>query len=136
MLRGNGEHDLVAKERLERDTAVSPARADDSQLELALGDPRDDGLGVGDGEANADVRVTLLEVAEQHGHDAPAGPGRRAELERSRDQVLVAGFEILEELLFGLQQPLSRRVQTKTRFGRLDATPRPVEELPAEPLLE
>ena len=51
-----GEDDLVAEERLEDDRALAARRADDAELELAVGDPLDDVLGVGDRERDADAR--------------------------------------------------------------------------------
>ena len=77
MSRRANEHDLVAEERLEDDAAVAASRADDAELELSFGDPVDDGLRVGDGQPHADVRMLLLELAEQERDDRPAGPGRR-----------------------------------------------------------
>jgi hypothetical protein len=134
--RRDGEDDLVAEERLEGDAAMAPADADDAELELAVGDLRDDGLGVGHREPHAHVGVTFLELAEDDRHDAAARPGRRAELERTGDGVVVVRLELLEQLLLGLQQALCRGIQPQAGLGGLDPAARPVEQLTTEPLLE
>ena len=74
---GNGEHDLVPVEGLERDAAVPAGRADDAELELPAADLLDDGVGVEDRERDAYLR------------DAGAGtrrarPGGRSRPGRSR----------------------------------------------------
>ena len=63
---------LVVEERLEGDRAVAAGRADDPELELARGDPLDDGVRVGDGERRPDAR------------DARAGTRRAGAARRSR----------------------------------------------------
>ena len=64
-----GEDHLVTEERLEAHAAVAPGRADDAELELALGDEVDDGLRVVDLERDANAAVAGLELAEELGHD-------------------------------------------------------------------
>ncbi len=122
------------EERLERHTTVPPARTDDAQLELSVGDLVDDGLRVGDGQTDADLGVEALELAQQQRHDRPARPRRGAELQRSRDLAFLV--ELLEQVLLRREQALRGRVEPEPRLGRLDASARTVEQLPPEPLLE
>jgi lipopolysaccharide/colanic/teichoic acid biosynthesis glycosyltransferase len=136
MTRRHSEHDLVAEERLERDATMAAPRTDDAELQLAVGDSRHNGLRVGHVQSHVHVGMTLLELAQEHGHDAPAGPGRRAELERATDRPLVIGLELLEQLLLELQQPLRRGIEPEPRLRRLDTATRTVEQLPAQTLLE
>ena len=131
-----GEHDLVAKERLERNAAMAASRADDPKLELPLGDLVDHRLSVRDRESHANLRMLVLEFAEQQGDDRAAGTGRRAELERAGDRTLVVRSEILEQMLLRGEQALRRRVEPAAGLRRFDTAPGAVEKLPAEPLLE
>jgi lipopolysaccharide/colanic/teichoic acid biosynthesis glycosyltransferase len=136
MTRRNGEHDLVAEEGLERDAAMAAPRTDDAELELAVGDARHDRLRVGDVQSHVHVGLTLRELAQEHGHDAAAGPRRRAELEHAADRPLVIGLELLEQLLLELQEPLRGGVEPEPGLGRLHPAARPVEQLPAQALLK
>ena len=81
-------------------------------------------------------RVSVLELAEELRHDDCGRPGRRADRERARELALTLGDDVVEELLLEREQPLCATVQTHSRFGRLDATTRAVEELRPEALLE
>jgi lipopolysaccharide/colanic/teichoic acid biosynthesis glycosyltransferase len=134
MAGGTGEDDLVVEERLEGDAAVPPARTHDAELELAVGDLADDGLCVGDGQTHAHLRIEPLELAQEQRHDRPAGPRGGAELERPRDFALLV--ELLEQMLFRGEQPLSRRVEAQPSLRRLDSPAGAVEQLASEPLLE
>ena len=132
----DGEHDLVAEERLEHDAAVAPRRADDSELQLAARDLLDDSLRVGDGQRDVHVGMPLLELAQHDGDHRPARPGRGAELEASRQLTLDLLAELGEQLLLLREQAQRAPVEAPPGLGRLYPTPRPVEELQAEPLLE
>ena len=57
--RRAGEDHRVAEERLVLDAAVARGRADDAQLERAVGDALDDRLGVEDAERDVQLRVQL-----------------------------------------------------------------------------
>src|SRR5207244_8911414 len=127
------EHDLVAEERLVGDAAVARRRADDTELELALGDLRDDGLRIRDGQAHAHVGMRLVELAQQDGNDGAAGPGRGAELERPGERSLLAAADLVEQLLLESQQLLRGRIEPQPGLRRLDAAAGPVEELGSEP---
>jgi hypothetical protein len=131
-----GEHDLVAKERLERNAPMAASRADDAELELSLRDLVDHGLSVRDGKSHAHLRMLLLELAEQQRDDRSAGARRRAEVERAGDRAQVVRIEILEQMLLGGQQPLRRRIEPAAGLRGFDTPPGAVEKLPAEPLLE
>ena len=66
-----GEHDGVAEERLVLDAAVARRRADDAELQRAVGDALDDRLRVEDAERDVQRRVQLGELAEElREHDA------------------------------------------------------------------
>src|SRR3954470_4100817 len=132
----HGEHDLVAEERFEGDAAMAPSRTDDPELELTIGDTCHDRLSVRDRQAHMDVRMPLLELAEQHRYDASTGAGGRAELERAGDRALVIGLELVEQLFLELQQALCGGVEAQTCLGGLDAASGTVEQLPTESLLE
>ena len=136
MTARNGEHDLVAEERLEDDAAVAALRADDAQLELAPRHLLDHVLRVGHRERDADIRMPLLELAEHTRQDGPAGAGGCADLETPGELALRLLAQLGEELLLLREQPLRAPVQALARLRRLDPAPRAVEELPAEPLLE
>ena len=136
VIRRTREHDLVAEERLERDAAMASTGADDAELELTLGNPIDDRLGVGDRQPHPHVGMLLLELAEQKRDDRAARAGRSAELERAGDRPLVVRVEILEQVLLGGEHPLSRCVEASPGLGRLDPATRAVQELPTESLLE
>ena len=130
------EHDLVAEERLVGDAAMTRSGADDTELELALRDLCDDGLRVGDRETNAHVRVQLLELAQQERHDGPARSCGCAQFERPAQRTLRIAGHVLEQLLLEGQQLLRRRVEPEAGLRRLDPSPRAVEQLRPEPLLE
>jgi hypothetical protein len=132
----NGEHDLVAVERLERDAAVPAADTDDAELELTPGDLLDDGVRVGDRKRDVHLRVELLELGEDDRQDAPAGPGRAADLEATGELPFRVVTELLEDLLLHREQPLRAAVEPHPGLGRLDAPAGTVEQLLPEPLFE
>ena len=68
------EDDGVAEERLVLDAAMTRRRADDAELEAAVGDPLDDGLRVEDREGDMQLRVELREPAEERERTTPPGP--------------------------------------------------------------
>jgi hypothetical protein len=82
------------------------------------------------------LRMESLELPEQDREDAPAGTGRRADLEAPLQ--LAAGFlsELCQQLLLEREEPLRAAVETKARLRRLDAPAGAIEELLVEPLLE
>src|SRR5712691_11852945 len=130
------EHDLVAKERLKDDAAVTPRRTDDAELELAFGDLVNDGLRVRDRESHAHVRMQLAELAQQERDDGAARSGRRPELECAGQSVVGLAGDLLDQLLLECEQLLRGRIEPQSRLGRLDAAARAVEQLRPEPLLE
>ncbi len=130
------EHDLVVGERLELDTAVARRGADDAELQLPFRDEVDHGPRVVHLERDADGRVRALELAEELRHDDRGGPGRGADREHAREVALRLRDDVGEHLLLEREEPLRAAVQAPSGLGRLDAAPRPVEELGAEPLLE
>ena len=136
MVGGDGEHDLVAIERLERDAAVPAADADDAELELAPRDLLDDRVRVGDRERDVHLRVELLELGEHDRQDAPARPGRAADLEPPGELAFGVVAELLKDLLLEREQPLRAAIEPHPGLGRLDAPPGAVEQLLPEPLLE
>ena len=111
MTGGNGEHDLVAVERLEGDAAVPAADADDAELELPPRDLLDDGVRVGDRERDVHLRVELLELGEHDRQHAPSGPGRAADLEPAGELALRLVAELLEQLLLDREQPLRAAIE-------------------------
>ncbi len=130
------EHDGVAEERLVVDASVARRRADDPELEAAVGDPLDHRLRVEDTERDVQLRVHLRELAEQlREHDA-ARPRRRADLERAVELAGRLLGESRDDVLLELQQPLRPAVEPEAGLGRLDAAARAVEQLRAEALLE
>src|SRR5205823_6610028 len=108
----------------------------DAELELPSSDLVDDRLRVGDRQPYVDVRIRLLELAEQERDDRAARPCRRAHLKRARQGALVAAGDVLEQLVLEREQLLRGRVQTQPGLGRLDPPAGPVEQAAAEPLLE
>ena len=110
--------------------------ADHAELELALGDPLDDGLRVRDRERDRDARVLALELAEEQRDDGASRAGGRADLERAAELALHARLELLEQLPLEREHPLGPAVEGQTRLRGLDASARPVEQLAPEPLLE
>src|SRR5207248_8390811 len=107
----------------------------DAELELALGDAVDDALRVRDRQAHVNARIRLGELAEQHGDDRAAGPGRRTELERPGERVLLPD-DVLDELLLEGEHPLRRGVQPAPRLRPLHAASGPAAEPCPEALLE
>src|SRR5206468_4021446 len=65
MATRHGEHDLVAKERLEADAAVAARGADDAELDLAARHLLDHALRVGDRQHDVDTGMALLELGER-----------------------------------------------------------------------
>src|SRR5712691_11483517 len=80
--------------------------------------------------------MVFLELTEQERDDRAARARRSAELERARDRPFVVGVELLEQVLLGGEQALSRCVEASPGLGRLDPATGAVEELPPEALLE
>ena len=136
MPRRADEDDRVTQERLVLDAAVTRRRADDTELERAVGDALDDGLRVEDGERDVQLRMLLGEPAEERREDDAAGPGRRADLERPGELAGRVVGELVDDLFFERKQPLRRPVELGTGLRRLDAAAGAVEQLRAEPLLE
>ena len=66
------EHDLVPEERLERHRPLATRCAHDAELELPARYELDDPLRVVDGERDRELRVALLELAEEEGDDVRA----------------------------------------------------------------
>ena len=133
---GHREHDLVPIERLERDAAVAACDADDPELELAPPDLLDDRVRVGHRQRDVHQRMKLLELAEDDGQDAPARPGRRADLEPALELALGLLAELREQLLLEREQPLRPAVEPEAGLGRLDPAAGAVEEPLADALLE
>jgi lipopolysaccharide/colanic/teichoic acid biosynthesis glycosyltransferase len=132
----HGEHDLVARQRLELEGAVTPERADDSQLELPLGDPLDDRLGIRDREGHLHPRVIALEVAKEKRDEVRSRARGRAD--RERPLKLAAGLllELGKQLSLELKEALGSAIEPEAGFRRLDTATRSVEELSAQALLE
>ena len=130
------EHHLVPEERLERHRALPPGRADDAELELAAGDELDDALRVVHRERDRQLRVVLLELAEEERDHVRAGPRGRADLEATAQRALVLGGDLFEQLLLEREQPLRPVVEAQARLRGDDPPARAVEELLADPLLE
>jgi hypothetical protein len=80
--------------------------------------------------------MLFLELAEQEGDNRAARAGRSAKLERAGDRAFVIGVELLEQVLLGGEDTLSRCVEASPGLGRLDPATGTVEELPPEALLE
>ena len=66
----------------------------------------------------------------------PPGPVERADLEPAGELALDLLAELGEQLLLEREQALRAPVEAAAGLGRLDAPPRAVEQLQAEPLLE
>ena len=114
-----------------------PARgADDAELQLAVGDERDDGLRVEDGQLDLHLRVLPLELAEQVREHDRGGACGGADLEPSADWGVVLTRDVGEQLLLELEHPLCAAVEAEAGLGRRDAAAGAVEQLRAEPLLE
>ena len=78
-----------------------------------------------------------LELAQQQRQHRLARAGRRAELEAPAQLASPSSAATSSsELLLEREQPLRAAVEPQPRLGRLDAPPRAVEQLRAEPLLE
>jgi len=80
--------------------------------------------------------VEPLELGEHDRQDAPAGPGRAADLEPSGQLALGLVPELVQDLLLEREQPLRAAIEPHAGLGRLDAPPGAVEQLLPEPLLE
>ena len=115
---------------------MAASRADDPQLELARRDALDDRVRVGHGEEHAHVRVLALELAEHHRNHDRRRARRRAEHEIAGEGALAGRSDLGDELLLEREHALRAAVEPPSGLGRLDAAPRAVEELCAEPLLE
>ena len=115
---------------------MAAGRADDAELEAAIGDEIDDGLGVVDLERDPEIGVPLVELAQEHGHDDRGGTGRGADRELTRERAGALGGDLVEHLLLELQHALGPAEQPHPGLGRLDAAAGAVEQLGAEALLE
>ena len=133
---GDGEDDLVPVEGLERDAAMAADSADDPELELATRDLLDHGVGVRDGQRDVHLRMEPLELAQQAGQDAPAGPRGGSDLESALQLALGLLSELREQLLLEREKPLRASIEAEAGLGRLDAPTGAVEQLLAEALLE
>ena len=133
--RADQDH-LVLEDRLEADGPVAPRRADDAELEPAVGDEIDDRLGVVHLERDAEVGVALVELAQEHGHDDRGGAGRGADRELARELAGAVGGDLVEHLLLELQHALGAAEEAQPGLGRLDAAAGAVEQLRPEALLE
>ena len=80
--------------------------------------------------------MLFLELAEQERDDRAARARRSAKLERASDRPFIIGVELFEQVLLSSEHALSRCVEASPGLGRLDPTPRAVEQLPPEALLE
>ena len=80
--------------------------------------------------------VVSESIAERYSRLAREGAGGRAELQRPGQHALVAGGDLLDDLLLEREQPLRAAVEPQPGLGRLDAPPGAVEQLGPEPLLE
>ena len=74
-------------------------RADDPELELAVGDAVDDRVRVGDRERDGQVRVAALELAQEERHEVRPRACRGAERQRPGQNAVVRGGNVLEQLL-------------------------------------
>src|SRR5207247_2113232 len=82
------------------------------------------------------LRVAALELAEQERDDGAAGARRGADLQPPAERALLLGRDLLQQLLLEREQALRAAVEAKPGLGRHDPAAGPVEQLPAEPLLE
>src|SRR4249919_660171 len=82
------------------------------------------------------LRVELLELGEHDREDAPARPGRAADLEPAGELAFGVVSELLQHLLFEREQPLRAAIEPHPGLGRLNAPPGAIEQLLPEPLLE
>src|SRR6266550_4009846 len=80
--------------------------------------------------------MQLLELPEDHGQDAPAGPGRSTDLEPALELTLGFVTEVREQLLLERKQPLRSAVEPEPGLGRLDPTAGAVEEPLTDALFE
>ena len=123
------EHDRIAEERFEGDAAMATRCADNPELELARGDALDDRLCVEHPERDVQLRMELLELAEELCDHDPAGAGRGADLEGPGKLIAALEPDLGDDLLLEGEQPLRAPVEAQPRLGRLDATAGPVEQL-------
>src|SRR5262245_61873217 len=130
------EDHLVGEERFEADPAVAAGRADDPELELPRGHPLDDRVRIGHRQRDVHAWILALELAEQERYDDRRRSRGSPEDEGAPKLALHGRGDVGLDLLLECQQLLGAAVEAPTRLGRLDATPRAVEELGAQPLLE
>ena len=130
------EHDLVVGERLVADSAVTRRSADDAELEPPLRDELDDRPGVVHLEGHAHSGMRLLELAEELRHDDRSRAGRGADRERAGQLALGFGGQLVEHLRLEREEPLRAPVQPAPRLRGLDPSPRAVEELRPQSLLQ
>src|SRR5437763_4818314 len=128
------EHDLVPEEGLERDGALPARGADDAELELPPCDELDDALRVVHRQRDRELRVALLELAEEQRDDVRARAGGGADLEPAAQPAFVLGGDDLEQLLLEREQLLRALVQAQARLGGDDTPAGTVQELPADAL--
>ena len=115
---------------------MTPSRSDDAELELAVGDEVDNGLGVVHLERNPEVGMLLLELAEKDRNGNRGRPGRCPDRELAGESAGTLGRDLLEHLLLQLEQPLCAAEQPQPGLGRLDPAAGAVEELRPEPFFE
>jgi hypothetical protein len=130
------EHDLVAEERLVNDRATAPRRADDAELELAVGNEINHGVRVRDGEHNGEIRMAALELGEEGRHECAARSGRSSDRQCPFQVARLGAGDLFEELLLECEHPLRAPVEPEAGLGRLDPAAGAVEKLLAEPFLE
>ena len=102
-----GEDDGVAEERLVLDAAVARRRADDAELEGAVGDALDDGLRVEDAERDVQLRVQLGELGRGAcERTTPPGPVEAPISKRAGELAGRVVGELVDDLLLEREQPL------------------------------
>ena len=111
-------------------------RADDAELQLAGRDALDHGMRVRHGQEDADVGILALELAEHQGHGDRSRPCRRAEHELARECSFSRGADLRDELILECEHALRPAVETPAGLRRLDTSPRAVEQLRPQTLLE
>ena len=107
---GDREDDLVPVERLERDAAMAAGGPDHAELARAARPARPP-CACPTPSARRYQWVELLELPEDDGEDASAGPGGRADLEPALELALGFLVEAPEQLLLEREQPLSSAVR-------------------------
>ena len=124
------------KNGFEDDTALPACCPDDAELELTVRDRVDHRLRVRDRERHRDLRVPLLELAEEERQHGLAGTRRGAELQSAAQLADRARRDVLEELLLEREQALRAAIEARARLGGLHPPPGAVEQLRPQTLLE